>query len=483
MGLAAVTELSDRVGEAMTTQRPRASAAVYFCAACWLATQTASAAPPKVPKLPTVPFGYVKYAITDLPDQYKTPDVQATNNTPADNPLTDAGATLGRVLFYDKQLSHTNSVACASCHRQANGFSDPNQFSAGVNGLTGRHSMGLANAGYYEDGKAFWDERASSLEDQALIPIQNSVEMGSTLPEVVGKLSATNYYPQLFQAAFGSPTITPDRIAKAIGQFERSMVSYKSKFDSAYAANPGGPPNFAAVFTTEELQGEEVFHSDRGRCSQCHSTAAQVSDAVHNIGLNADDTSDPGAGDGKFKAPSLRNVAVRGKFMHDGRFSNLHQVVQFYETGIIHDNPNVDPLLDPNSGFLVTLEDFDALIAFLNTLTDTSFLTDAKFSDPFVTLPGDYNGDGVVGPDDYNVWKNNLNDTTSLAADGNGDGIVNGADYAIWRDNFGATWTGLQFGSGGLSQTIPEPGSIVLMLIGAAGIAMLRVRARWRGRR
>src|SRR6187401_3405356 len=147
--------------------------AVAFCEALFVLATAAIAAPPQVPSLPSQPAGYVKYAITDLPAHFKNGPVAALDNTPADNLLSDAGATLGRVLFYDKRLSHDNGGSCASCHKQANGFSDPAQFSAGINGqLTGRHSMALANGAYYVNGAAFWDERAGSLEEQALIPIQ-----------------------------------------------------------------------------------------------------------------------------------------------------------------------------------------------------------------------------------------------------------------------------------------------------------------------
>src|SRR4051812_21056363 len=191
------------------------------------------AAPPKVPSLPAQTAGYVQYAVTNRPPQYLN-GPSALDNTPAENITTDAGATLGRALFYDKRLSHDSSTACASCHKQSKGFSDENQFSAGINGqLTGRHSMGLTNVTFYESGAMFWDERATSVEDQALKPIQSATEMGSTLGEVVTKLGQTVFYPELFTAAFGDAQITPDRIAKSIAQFERSMISYNSKYDAS----------------------------------------------------------------------------------------------------------------------------------------------------------------------------------------------------------------------------------------------------------
>ena len=222
----------------------RVSAAVLVSATILSLMQPVSAALPRVPSLPTQLAEYVKYAVTDLPNHYKTGPVAATNNTPANNPTTDAGATLGRVLFYDTRMSHGDGVACASCHQQQHGFSDPAKFSTGFDGqLTGRHSMGITNAVYYANGKAFWDERAASLEDQALQPIQSTVEMGMTLPVLVEKLSQTDFYPKLFQDAFESPEITSEKIGKAIAQFERTMVSYKSKYDQAIAVKEAGNTN------------------------------------------------------------------------------------------------------------------------------------------------------------------------------------------------------------------------------------------------
>ena len=270
--------------------------------------------------------------------------------------------------------------------------------------------------------------------------------MGETLANVVSKLGQTTFYPTLFQAAFGTPDVTSDRISQALAQFERSMVSYQSKYDSAFA--PGSTtPNFAAAgFTADELAGEQLFNG-AGRCSACHTTNAHVSNRVHNIGLDATIT-DAGAGNGKFKAPSLRNIAVSDRFMHDGRFTSLEEVVQFYSTGV-QDSQYLDPLLKTPLQLNFTQQQIDQLVAFLNTLTDNTFLTSSLFSDPFVTLPGDYNGDGVVDEVDYNVWRGNFGDSTSLVADGNGDNVVDGADYLTWRKNVGKTWQDLATGAGG----------------------------------
>ncbi len=452
-------------------QRYWAQGLVSFIVAAFAQANVGFAAPPQVPSLPSQTAGYVKYAIDDLPNHYENAPVTATNNTPSDNPLSNAGATLGRVLFYDKRLSHSGGVACASCHRQSNGFSDPNQFSQGVAGQTARHSMGLSNSTYYADGKAFWDERAASLEDQALVPIQNSVEMGSTLNEVVTKLSQTTFYPTLFQAAFGTPDVTSDRIGKAIAQFERSMVTYKSKYDDFLAGQQ--------QLTSDEAAGRNLFNGG-AQCSACHTTDAHVSNGIHNIGLDVTNT-DVGAGDGQFKSPSLRNVEVRGKFMHDGRFSSLEEVIQFYSTGV-QANPNLDPILltpqqTPQRLNLSQLQ-INQLVAFLSTLTDNTFLTSSLFSDPFVTLPGDYTGDGVVNSADYDLWRANYGDTTLLTADGNDDQLVDAADYVVWQQNLGRTWQDLAYGTGGglANTSVPEPTGVALAAMALVWGMVLRAR-------
>ncbi|MDB4916272.1 MAG: hypothetical protein JWM95_3916 [Gemmatimonadetes bacterium] len=337
------------------------------------------------PTLPAALFAYSDVS-APLPAQFSSQGpggtVLATDNTPATNRITDAGATLGRVLFHDPRLSANDKLACSSCHIQAFGFGDTAKLSRGVNGgLTARHTSGIANARFYARGRFFWDERATTLEDQVLQPIQNPVEMGMTLDTLMRKLAATTYYRPLFQAAFGTADLTSDRVSKALAQYVRSIVSTGSKFDRAFTGN--GPANFAGTFTAQEQQGESVFRS--AGCARCHATNAQVSDDVHNTGLDATIT-DVGAGNGRFKAPSLRNVALRGTFMHDGRFISLAQVVEFYDTGV-QANPGLDNRLRGNGGTPLRLNlsanDKAALVAFLNTLTDVPLTTAAKYSNPF----------------------------------------------------------------------------------------------------
>jgi cytochrome c peroxidase len=335
-----------------------------------------------VPSLPTTSFVYAD--ASTLPPHYTGGPVAAADNSPATNPVTNAGATLGRVLFYDRRLSANDQVACASCHLQATGFSDTARFSHGFQGgLTTRHAMSLGNARYYARGRFFWDERAATLEDQALLPIQNSIEMGMTLENLVTKLKVTSYYPALFQAAFGTTDITSDRIGRALAQFVRSMSTYQSKYDRAVAAN-----SFNS-FTPEEQLGLTLFAPQGGvgpgSCGRCHGTQATISDNLHNNGLDVV-SADTGAGRGQFKAPSLRNVGLRSHFMHDGRFTTLRQVVEHYNSGV-NAGPDLDQRLRGQGGTPVRLNlttaEIDALVAFLNTLTDQTFASDPKFSSPF----------------------------------------------------------------------------------------------------
>ena len=445
------------------------------------------AASPGVPALPPASYDYVKYAVTDLPNYFKAPPLSTANNTPVDNPITNAGATLGRVLFYDERVSHNDGLSCSSCHKQENDFSDPAQKSVGFEGgLTGRHSMGLSNGAFYQSGKFFWNERAGSLEAQVLMPIQDPVEMGTNLTQLTAELSATTFYPQLFEQAFGTPEVTPDRISKSLAQFVRSMVSYQSKFDAAVAAGTPGAPNYdAAGYTQQEKDGAALFHSAVGRCSQCHGTAAQVGNAPHNIGLDANNSADAGVmpeGVGQFKTPSLRNSEVRDGYMHDGRFTTLEQVVEFYSTGV-QNNPNLDSILrlsqtNPNSApyrpnFSAAMK--ASLVAFLKTLTDQSFLTNEIFDNPFVQLAGDFDNNGAVDGNDLAVWKTAFGTTDDADADGDGDS--DGQDYLAWQRNLGLTWEDMAT-SVGATAAVPEPSAAVILALSAAGLLPFHRRRR-----
>src|SRR6185503_4153778 len=278
------------------------------------------------------------YAAPPLPPFFFQPPIVGQDNMPATNVTTDAGATLGRVLFYDKRLSTNQTVSCSSCHQRQRGFSDPRQFSVGFNGgLTGRNSMGLSNARWYQRRHFFWDERANTLEDQVLQPIQNAVEMGMTLGALTNRLAAEPYYTNLFARTFGSPDVTSDRISRALAQFVRSIVSVQTKYDI-------GASNNFANFTPQENLGRQIFLGQVGNatCAACHGTDNFVpGPALNNNGLEfpyvdlgvGGITGNP-ADDGKFKVPSLRNIELTGPYMHDGRFATLEEVVEFYNSGV-----------------------------------------------------------------------------------------------------------------------------------------------------
>lgn len=307
-------------------------------------------------QLPATVFNYIN---TTLP-VYMAAVLAASDNTPLNNPITNNGATLGRVLFYDKILSKNNTISCGSCHRPDMSFSDSAIKSRGfLGGLTARHSMRLLNVCYYRSGKMFWDERSNTLEDQVLQPIQNATEMGLTLDELVTKLSAQTYYPDLFQNAFGSTAITTDKVSKALAQFVRSIVTYQSKYDKVKQGLAG--------FTADESDGENIFLT-RGNvtCAGCHAPPMFLtSNPERPFALV--DAADRGINNqDRFKSGSLRNIAATGSYFHNGSVATLSDML----AGNI-----------PQHG--VPPQDRQKLLAFLQTLTDVTTVADVKFSNPF----------------------------------------------------------------------------------------------------
>ena len=337
--------------------------------------------------VPDLPATHYDYDGIELPVHLQDNSVLRWDSTPADNPVTDAGATLGRVLFYDVRLSRNATVSCASCHRQEHGFSDPRPLSVGFEGgTTDRNSMALAFARYDRTRRFFWDVRARSLEDLALEPIQDPVEMGMTLDELTARLEATPFYPALFADAFGTPEVTSDRVARALAQFVRSIVASGSRYDAARAAEPEQFGRPLAGLTEQENRGLELFFG-RGRCEQCHSGDMFVGNGPTTNGLDSTVT-DPGTGRGRgrFKTVTLRNIALTAPYMHDGRFSTLEEVVDHYSTGV-QDSRDLDPRLR-GPGARPSRPSFSdderaALVAFLRTLTDSTLTTDPRWSDPF----------------------------------------------------------------------------------------------------
>lgn len=360
----------------------------------------APAPEPGEPSLPDPPYVYRDEDL-NLPFIFAASSenmIPLWDSTPPDNRTSNAGATLGRVLFYDKRLSITNTHACGSCHIQSRGFSAAERFSTGVLGVpTRRNAMALGNVRYSIHNSWFSDMRVHSLESLVLEPIQNPEELGSSLEHVVAKLQAASFYAPLFEAAFGTPEINQDRISRALGQFLRSLISYRSRFDEAFNPPFNEPGDPGSVLTAQELRGFQIYDDDgRRRCNLCHELRGGANEWQANNGLDLI-PADPGvqnialmqnSSTGVFRAAALRNIAVTGPYMHDGRFATLREVIDHYDHGV-QDTPDLDTLLrDAQNANLpkrlnLSEEDKDALEAFLRTMTDDAFLTDPKFSDPF----------------------------------------------------------------------------------------------------
>lgn len=301
-----------------------------------------------------------------------------------DNPLTLEGIELGRKLFHDPILSKDNSQSCASCHEQNISFTDSKQFSIGVEGLPGvRNSMALINLAWRRN--FFWDGRANSLEKQAFDPIRDPLEMNTTWPEVEEKLNAVPEYRELFRLAFGIDRIDSNHVVKAIAQFERTLISANSKFDKHMQGQN--------VFNELEQEGFDLFLSEEADCFHCHNGVFMSDNTFRNNGLQFP-IKDEGMGGvtgrardiGKFIVPTLRNIEFTAPYMHDGRFETLREVIDFYSDDVQQNSPNVDPVMlkanRPGGSLGLNEHQKDALIAFLKTLSDESYLNDPRFSDP-----------------------------------------------------------------------------------------------------
>lgn len=302
---------------------------------------------------------------------------------PPDNPLTVEGITLGRKLFYEKALSDNYTQSCASCHLQAHGFSDPLAFSVGTNGATGtRNAMAVINLGW--DQHFFWDGRRHNLEEQAHDPVTNPIEMRNTWPAVVQRLQSHPAYPELFRKAFGTATIDSALVTKAIAQFERTLVSFNSRYDRFQFEGE------ATALNEQEQRGLVIFMRD-GHCVDCHSAELMNDHFLRNNGLDLVPV-DPGLGGvtgdpnhtGRFKVPTLRNIAATAPYMHDSRFQTLEEVVHFYAEDVQLDSPNLDGHMLPWIAGQVNLDAQERadLVAFLHALTDSTFLTNPAFGAP-----------------------------------------------------------------------------------------------------
>ena len=374
---------------------------IAFIAFLWLDCKPTPTPVPvdKSDDLTAIPYNPKAFTV-DVPDTWQKNQFII----PADNPLTTKGIELGRMLFYDPILSLDSTISCSSCHLQAGGFTDNAAISSGVGGRTGsRSSMSLVNVGFHQKG-LFWDGRTKTLEEQALQPIEDGNELREVWPNVVAKLKRHKKYPTLFREAFGISSkteITKELAAKAMAQFERTIVSKNSRFDKFLRSE--------IDYTDDELYGYYLFFNNDpegkipdAQCGHCHSPSDQFTDNIfRNNGLdevnNLADFKDKGLGkvtgkltdNGKFRTPTLRNAMLTAPYMHDGRFQTMEQVIDHYASGGKYAE-NVDPLITqvgtklPNNVYIpLTKKQKAQLLAFLKTLTDNDFVQNPAYKSPF----------------------------------------------------------------------------------------------------
>lgn len=351
------------------------------------------------PILPGIPLDYES---VDFPEHilnfqdtielgYETGGVDTLTFTT----ITDELATLGRVLFYDEKLSALENISCGTCHDQSLSFTENKAFSEGINAPTKRNSMHLNDLGWTNNSTFSWEMKVNDFHEMIVLPLTDENEIGANMIEVAEKLSQTSYYPELFTQAFGDDEINEERVVNALVQFIKSMTTFESKLDQGVANN-------FVDFTQEELIGRDLFNK---ACTSCHSqgnelagifgdiilfpggsSILEVFPFIFNNGL-PEDHDDAGAGEWNedlmnlFKVPTLRNIELTAPYMHDGRFNTLEEVVKHYSEEVI-ENEWTDFFLPPG-GFQFREEEQSALVAFLKTLTDDSFLTDERWSNPF----------------------------------------------------------------------------------------------------
>ncbi len=328
------------------------------------------------------------------------------------NPITDAKATLGRVLFYDKQLSIDNSISCGSCHKQAFAFGDTARASSGVvTGKTARHSMRLVNTRFSDEPKFFWDERAASLEIQTTKPIQDHAEMGFSglegrpnIATLLTKLAGIGYYKELFQSVYGDQQVSEPRLQECLAQFIRSIQSFDSKFDAGRTLVNNDRAAFPN-FTARENAGKDlylsnpVFDANSNRisgglgCNQCHKAPEfDIDPNSRNNGIIGT-IAGTGIDLSVTRSPSLRDLmnlagVENGPFMHTGNLVGIQTVIGHY--GNINQAPGnntLDRKLSPNGAgqhLILTAQEVNDLIAFLKTLSGNSIYADKKWSNPFL---------------------------------------------------------------------------------------------------
>ncbi len=327
---------------------------------------------------------------------------------PANNPMTKAGVQLGRYLFYDPILSANNTMSCSSCHLPAGSFTDNKAVSIGIDGIPGkRSSMSLLNIAYAGNG-LFWDGRSKTLEDQALLPVEDPIELHTTWGNVIEKLKAHPDYPTRFRQAFGindRSEITKELAAKAMAQFQRILISSgNSKFDRFKFKNDDN------ALDDDEWEGMVMFFDDSGnqgvnlpdaQCFHCHGSTTLTGNNYFNNGLDSvgslDEFKDLGrflvtnnpSDKGKFRAPTLRNIALTAPYMHDGRFNTLKEVLDNYSKNgknVSNEDPFIRQLGYSNGNGTwsgLTEDQKNKIVKFLEALNDTDFINNPDIQNPF----------------------------------------------------------------------------------------------------
>ena len=300
---------------------------------------------------------------------YGFPDMKI----PSDNPMTVEGIALGEKLFNDPILSADKTQACINCHQQNFSFSDPNQFSTGIDNIQGnRNASALINLGWNTSFNR--DGSSLTLEEQAFEPVTNPIEMHNNWSNLESTLNSHSDYPSLFKEAFNIDYIDSIHIVKAIAQFERTLISANSKLDRYL--------NNEEQLTISELNGYAIFNTEKGDCFHCHASQLFMDNQFHNNGLDIEPFLDLGRGivtsnasdNGKFKTPTLRNIEMTAPYMHDGRFATLEEVVEHYDSGGKY-STTVDPLMKKlGIGLQLTNQEKIDLVAYLKTLTDNEFI-------------------------------------------------------------------------------------------------------------
>ncbi|MCF8238616.1 MAG: cytochrome C peroxidase [Saprospiraceae bacterium] len=298
--------------------------------------------------------------LLDYPDAFPIMQVNA------DNPMTEEGVNLGRRLYYDPLLHPTGQHACATCHIQEMAFTSSGSVLPHIN-------LGW-NKSFLWNGKI-----TGTMEDIMRFEVEDFFQAD------MSRLEADSLYPRLYYEAFGSPHITSTYTAKALAQFFRTLISSNARYDEAFSPGSGEFP------TEEEQNGYDIFFTEKGDCFHCHGGILFTDNGFHNNGLDVDPSTEGRSlvtGNpndlGKFKSPTLRNIALTGPYMHDGRYETLEEVIDFYSEGLKL-SPTIDPLMKQAhlGGIHLTTKEKSDLIAFLHTLTDTTFTTNPALGSPF----------------------------------------------------------------------------------------------------